>query len=142
MIWVPCERIHDPDDGMTYDRGDLGPLLGLDNPPKGTRHVEHNPIRARQLGSGIALWARKKAGYAIALQHRDMFLTDGSPLNRSILASVGTSGTVPYEWCGPVIAMRMIWSELYEDITLADFRHALDYFISYGTTATKQSNES
>ncbi|KAH6848436.1 hypothetical protein B0I37DRAFT_391940 [Chaetomium sp. MPI-CAGE-AT-0009] len=35
--------------------------------------------------------------------------------------------------------MRTTWSELYEDITLADFRHTLDYFLSYGTTDRKQS---
>jgi len=140
MIWVLCERIRDPDDGVTYDSATLHPLLGSDNPFIATSHIEHNPIRGRQLGSGIALWARKKAGYAIALRYRETFLVDGSLPNRSIMASAGIVGAVPHKWCGSVVAMRTTWSEHYEDMTLADFRHTLDFLLSYGTTETKQSN--
>ncbi|KAK3369844.1 hypothetical protein B0H63DRAFT_514109 [Podospora didyma] len=139
MIWVFCERKQDPDDGVEYDTAQLHPLLGSDNPFIATCHVNHNPIRGRQLGSSIALWAPKKAGYAVALRFRETFLIDGSSSNRSILASAGIYDAVPHQWRGSVVAMRTTWSELYEDITLADFRHALDYFLSYGTTDTKQS---
>ncbi|RYP51167.1 hypothetical protein DL768_003435 [Monosporascus sp. mg162] len=76
------------------------------------------------------------------IQFREAALVDGSAINRSIPASVGASGTVPHPWCGPVIAMREMCSELYEDITLADFRHTLDYLMSYGTMETKESDRS
>lgn len=127
---------------MAFDNAHLDPLLGPDKPFITTSHIDHNPTRGRQLGSGIALWAPKKAGYAVAIQFRETFLVDGSPINRSILASTGIFGTVPHKWCGAVVMMRSTWSELYEDITLADFRHALDHFLSYGTTNTKESNDS
>lgn len=141
MIWVFCERKQDPEDGVIYDYAPLHPLLGPDKPFIKASQIDHNPIRGRQLGSGIAMWAPKKAGYAVAIKHREAFLIDGSPLNRSILASAGIYGTVPHKWCGAVVAMRSTWSELYEDITLADFRHALDYLLDYGTTDTKRSGD-
>lgn len=140
-MWVFCERKRNPEYEITYDWASLHPLLGPGEPPIQTIHTNHNATRGRQLGSGIAFGALKKAGYAVDLKFRETFLIDGSLPNRSILASTGIYGTVPYEWCGPVVAMRGIWSELYEDITLADFRHALDYFLSYGTTDTKQSGD-
>ena len=131
----------DPDDGVEYDSAQLHPLFGPDRPFLATSHVDHNPIRGRQLGSGIALWAPRKAGYTVALRFRETFLIDGSPPNRSIPASAGIFGAVPHQWCGSVVAMRTTWAELDEDITLADFRHALDYFLSYGTTETTQSGD-
>jgi hypothetical protein len=137
--WVPCERMRDPDDGVSYDPASLRPLLGPDKPSIRFSHIDHNPIRDRQLGIGIALWAPKKAGYSIELRFRDTFLIDGSPPNRSILASAGMYDTVSHNWCGSVVAMRSTWSEFYEDITLSDFRHALDYFLSYGTTDTEKT---
>jgi hypothetical protein len=141
MIWVLCERMQGPGDGLEYDIARLHPLLGPDNPPIGTSHIDHNPIRRRELGSGIAFWSPKKAGYEVALRSRETFLVDGSPPNRSILASAGIYGAVPYEWCGSVVAMRTTCWELDEDITLADFRHALDYFLSYGNKSTTQSGD-
>jgi len=147
MIWIPCESRKDSDDGwgdsrMPYEMPNLHPYLGPDKPFPGTVFIEHNPIRGRQLGSGMAVWAPRKSGYAVALRFREAALVDGSAINRSILASVETSGIVHHRWCGPVIAMRETWLELFEDITLADFRHTLDYLMSYATTETKESDSS
>ena len=89
--------------------------------------------------SGIAFFSQVKSGYTVKLSFREAGLMDCSTINRSIPASVGASGmiTAPYPWCGPMIAMRETASEIYEDITLADFRHTLDHLTSYGTTETK-----
>jgi len=38
-----------------------------------------------------------------------------------------------------MIAVRETPSEFYEDITLADFRHIIDYMMSYGMTETRES---
>jgi hypothetical protein len=127
---------------MPYEVADLHPYMGTDKPFLGSISIEHNPIRGRQLGSGMATWASRKMGYAVTLRFREAALIDGSAINRSILASVGASGIVHHRWCGPVVALRETCSELYEDITLADFRHTLDYLMSYGTTETKESDHS
>jgi len=144
MIWVPCERIDSPEDdgygGMTsYELVNPHPHLGADRPHVGTMRIEYNPIRNRKLGSGMVYWARYREGYSISLKGREAFLKDGSAVNRSILTSVGTSGIIPHRWCGPIVAVRERPFDFYEDITLADFRHVIDYVISYGTTEVQES---
>ena len=71
--------------------------------------------------------------------YRETFLVDGSATNKSVLESVGTSGIPPHSWRGPILALRSTPHEIYEDITLADFRHFVDYLMSYGTTETRES---
>ncbi|KAI8623618.1 hypothetical protein F5Y19DRAFT_492466 [Xylariaceae sp. FL1651] len=147
MIWIPCELEEESEDEgcygkISYEIANLYPYLGTDKPFSGTILIQHNPIRGRELGSGTCSLTPQKTGYEIALRFREAFLVDGSNINRSILASVGASGIVPHKWSGPVIAMRQTWSELYEDITLADYRHTLDYLMSYGATETRESDRS
>ena len=103
--------------------------------------VEHNPIRCRNLGSGFAGFAPYKEGYCVSLIHREAYLKDGSITNGSILASVGAPCTsiTSHEYRGPMIAIREIHHEDYADITLADFRHLMDYLISYRNTYIKDS---
>ena len=143
MAWLPCEReISDEefDNGISCEVVDLHPHLGMDRPIVGTRFIEHNPIRDRNLGSGMAVWALRKEGYSVALKFREAFLIDGSAINRSILMSLGASGTTPpHSWSGPIVAIRQTPSEPYEDITLADFRHIIDYLGSYRTNEARES---
>jgi hypothetical protein len=54
------------------------------------------------------------------------------------MESVKTSGTVHHKWCGPIVAMRETWNEFNEDITLADFRHIIDYFVTYNTSEVRE----
>lgn len=82
-----------------------------------------------------------KEGYSIQLAFRDAFLADGSTINRSLMESVKTSGTVHYEWRGPIVAMRQTWRDSYEDITLADFRHVIDHVVTYNTYNTSEVRE-
>ncbi|KAJ8060028.1 hypothetical protein OCU04_011639 [Sclerotinia nivalis] len=142
MIWIRCERKYLSDDGYgeeSYEELHVHPHLGQDRPFPGVLRIEHNPVRDRNLGSGMVFCHPRKEGYSIALHHRETFLLDGSAINRSILSSVGASGTVGHSWKGPMIAIRETASEMHEDITLGDFRHIIDWLISYGTTQSPES---
>lgn len=92
-------------------------------------------------GLGLQLLQRIKRDTVFSLIHREAYLIDGSTTNRSVLASVAASCTSPptHEYCGPMIALRGIHHEDYADITLADFRHLMDYLISYRNTHIKES---
>lgn len=126
---------------MPWTQIDLYPYLGTDDPSKGTMRIEHNPVRCRNLGSGFAAWSHYQEGHCVSLIHRDAYLVDGSTTNRSILASVRTSctSTTPHEYRGPMIALQGIRHDGYADITLADFRHLMDYLISYRNTHIRES---
>ncbi|KAF7866920.1 hypothetical protein EAF04_005761 [Stromatinia cepivora] len=142
MIWIRCERKYLSDDGYgeeSYEKLHVHPHLGQDRPFPGVLRIEYNPVRDRNLGSGLVFWHPRKEGYSIALHHREAFLLDGSAINKSILSSVAASGTVGHSWRGPMIAIRETASELHEDITLGDFRHIIDWLISYGTTQSPES---
>ena len=86
----------------------------------------------------MATWSFKKKGYCIELVIREAFFKDGSKLNRSIMKSVRISGTVHYRWPGPIVAMRQLPTEFYEDITLAGFRHIIDYFVTYNSSEVRE----
>lgn len=141
LEWVSCPRQCDEEDGISWTKIDPYPLLGIDNPPKRIMRIEHNPVRNRNLGSGFSVYYPHKEGYCIALIHRDAYLIDGLRTNRSILASVRAScrSPVPHEFLGPMIALREVHHEDYADITLADFRHIMDYLISYQDTHIRES---
>jgi hypothetical protein len=109
LTWVSCDRETSSEDGgygMTYETSNLRSLLGKDNPALGRVHIEYNAKRDRSLGCGKTSWAPMKEGYSIQLAFRDAFSVDGSTINRSLIESVKTSGTVHYKWCGPIVAMR------------------------------------
>ncbi|KAJ5812387.1 hypothetical protein N7474_008688 [Penicillium riverlandense] len=139
LIWVPPKRKTDGD-GATWTEIDLYPYLGTDSPIKGTLRVEHNPVRNRNLGSGFAFWASSQMGYCVSLVHRDAYLLDGSISNGSISISVGSSGTLPHHYRGPMVAVHQLPRESYGDITLADFRHLIDYLVSYRSTQVRESD--
>lgn len=143
IIWILCSRrasseFEDMGILKEYETANISPLLGADDPFIGRANIQRNVKRCRNLGFGMAVWAPQKQGYSIVLNFRDAFLKDGSTINRSILGSVKTSGTVQLTWRGPVVAIRESWREFYEDITLADFRHVIDYFVTYYTTGVRE----
>lgn len=137
MIWVPID--YKMYEGVPYHDINPYPYLGEDCPVTGIMRIEHNPVRGRNLGSGMVAFAAQKEGYSVAVIHREAFLKDGSLTNKSILKSVRLSGIPPHSWRGPIIALRTTPSESFEDITLADFRHIIDYLVSYRTTETRES---
>ncbi|MCJ1389458.1 hypothetical protein MMC18_002315 [Xylographa bjoerkii] len=84
--------------------------------------IQHNMLRAFELD------------HTLRLYYRDSFLTDGSKKNRSVAEIV--RGPVRHDWRGPLLTMRQPDIELngntvYKDVTLADFRHTVDWFSSY-----------
>ncbi|KAJ5748229.1 uncharacterized protein N7511_009925 [Penicillium nucicola] len=141
LIWIPCRRQYDEEDGIGWKKVDYNPYLGTDDPLKRTMRIEHNPVRDRNLGSGFTCFSPRKEGYCVSLLHRDAYLKDGSATNKSILASVRASrtATTPHEYRGPMIALRELHHEDFADMTLADFRHLMDYLISYRDTNIRES---
>ncbi|KAI1370421.1 hypothetical protein F4677DRAFT_364396 [Hypoxylon crocopeplum] len=146
LIWLPSTLEYSSDDedygSEPYELLEVDPLLGSDNPFVQTQYIEHNPIRDRNLGRGMVYWAPHKEGYAVCLKFRETFLVDGSVLNGSLLKSLGTKRALSHPWAGPIIAIRENVRELYEDITLGDFRHVLDHVVSYNSTEVRESDTS
>lgn len=138
MIWVPC-RFKDDEEGP-YENPDTGTLFGDDKPYVVAKYIEYNPIRNRRLGSGMSIWAPSKEGYSIALMYREAFLIDGSTRNESLLASVGQQSSDQHDWRGPLLAIGSLPSEFYQDVTLADFRHLIDYIVDYSPMGTRVVN--
>jgi hypothetical protein len=137
MIWVQCKRETD-EDRVGYSTVDCYPYLGTDNPTKREMPIEHNPVRCTNLGSVFTVWAPHQDGYCISLIHRDAYLRDGSANNGSISVSVGASGPIPYQYRGPMIAIRRLPHEFCDDIKLCDFRHLIDYLVSYRSTHVRE----
>ncbi|KAI1780279.1 hypothetical protein F4818DRAFT_435485 [Hypoxylon cercidicola] len=144
LIWILCTLKYSSEDegfgSKPFETIDLHPYLGPDKPYADTQHIEYNPKRDRNLGRGMVYWAPSKAGYSIALEFRETALVDGSAVNGSILESMGALGSPSFPWSGPIIAIRELPSEIYDDITLADFRHVLDHMASYRTTEVRESD--
>jgi hypothetical protein len=69
MIWLLCQRKVEDDTGVPYENVNPHPYLGADRPSTGTMHIEHNPVRGRNLGSSMVYWAPYKRGYSIAVIH-------------------------------------------------------------------------
>ncbi|KAI4860214.1 hypothetical protein F4820DRAFT_437501 [Hypoxylon rubiginosum] len=144
LIWMLCTlRYSSEDDGFEpqpFETINARAYLGPDEPWVETQHIEYNPKRNRRLGSGMVYFARRKAGYSIALKFREAGLVDGSAINGSLLESLGALGRFEHPWAGPIIAIRELPSEIYEDITLGDLRHVLDHVVSYNTTEVRESD--
>jgi len=118
LIWVLCEKKFD--DGPR-ERAFVSAFLGKDNPNSGHRLVRRNPRRDRDLIN------------TIEVVFRDTFLIDGSKPNRSLYNAVGSTS---HDWRGPSVVLRKKGlsrdPNFYADISLADYRHVLDYFATYG----------
>jgi hypothetical protein len=80
-------------------------------------------------------------GFCISLIRRGIDERDKSATNQSIQASVRRScgTTTPRTYRGPMLAIRQRGPEDYEDITLSDLRHLMDYLRSYGDTHVRES---
>ncbi|KAF2179438.1 hypothetical protein K469DRAFT_694128 [Zopfia rhizophila CBS 207.26] len=125
LVWVLCEKKSDEFEG-SRECAQLSTFLGND---MDRRHVQRVPSRDRDLDD------------TIEVAFRGMFLKDGSKSNRSLYASIGTAGTMNGDWRGPIIILAKpgIGRDPpdYRDITLHDFRYALDYFISYSDSSVR-----
>lgn len=113
---------------MLPDYGET--LLGNGNLSAPDRRlIQHNVLRDRDLD------------HTLEILYRDTVLVDGSRPNKSVIEV--TKGKPPHEWKGPIVALRKEGGAInprrlineqrfYNDITLEDFRHVVDYFQNYG----------
>lgn len=108
-------------DDVYYEWVDVSPYLGHKKPGK--------------------FYAPRK-NYHVSLIARDDFLSDGSSINKSIIATAGPSMTRPLAFLGPMVAIREVDYDTYCDITLADFRCLSEYLRCYGAPASASRNTS
>ena len=139
VVWIPCVRETDDDDPGWFEVAEMGSLLGPDSPPQSRVHVASNPRRKRVMGN--RLW--QQSGYWLAVTHREMFLRDGSVPNKSIYrATMASTSVTSHPWRGPVVVVPQTTDETaVEDVTMGDFRHAVDYFADYANSDTTDVEE-
>ncbi len=129
LIWVECENEHEEGIGL-WEKPKVVLLLGEDNPFIDRRLVQKNVRRDKSLS------------HTIEIMFRDTFLIDGSRPNRSIEAAIGASGSLTHLWRGPGLVMhkRGLGNDprYYGDINMEDYRHVLDYFISYADDSVRE----
>ena len=125
LEWVKCEMQNDELDGP-WEKTHFGSLMGSGDPLLDRHFITRNARRVYDLAN------------AINVVCRDAFSKDGSKRNRSLLGSLGHSESLPFPWRGPIVCLSTFgWPHTgygfirHEDITLADFRHILDYFATY-----------
>ena len=128
LVWIKCTLERDPDDQVSFENPETDVLLGGDGSFPDSRRISRN------VGRNIDL------DHTLTLYFRDRFLFDGSLPNQTIRAISG--GGIVHDFGGPHVIMRQPHSRLpwvssldyltYEDITLADYRIAADYFRLYG----------
>jgi hypothetical protein len=80
-------------------------------------------------------------GYDLTLYYNDSAGVIGRPVNKSVRAAAGISAPVPHEWCGPLVLLREN-PVCFGDVTLRDFRHVLDYFVTYWDTTLREEPSS
>jgi hypothetical protein len=85
----------------------------------------------------------KDIDYSIKIVHRDTFLIDGSIRNKSI-ATV-TQDKMRHDWRGNIVAVRFeelgIDPIFHENMTMEDFRNAVNYFFIYETEIVERPAE-
>lgn len=108
-------------DDVYYEWVDVSPYLGNKKPGK--------------------FYAPRK-NYHVSLIARDDLLSDGSSINKSIIATAGPSMARPLSFRGPMVAIREVDYDTYCDISLADFRCLSEYLRCYGASASTISRSS
>ena len=122
LRWNNCEPRYDEEEGMAFESAKVSQLLGDDNPFPEDIPISQSKLRSFNLGR------------TILVSGRETFLIDGSETNQSVVQL--TRGAMCHDWRGSFVALRQQGRStdptFYEDMTLADFRHVVDYFLSYG----------
>ncbi|MCJ1474784.1 hypothetical protein MMC13_003444 [Lambiella insularis] len=121
LIWVDSQRIDDregPDDPYHtfFDIPKIADHMGCDIRSLEDKSIIENTLRSFSLEHTLWLFCR------------DNFMNDGSKTNKSV-THVTKAAT-------PIVVLRQPGSRIeprvFEDITLADLRHTVDYFLYYG----------
>ncbi len=119
FVWVECER--------WYNTADFTPnletLLGEENPIPDYRIIARNTFRGYNLSNR-----------SIHIYYLDVMSTDSSSPNESVVKS--TQGMQQHDWMGPIVVLRAEGKAgnpwVFQDVTQADFRVAVDFFIQSG----------
>ena len=85
---------------------------------------------------------RLSLGHDLTLCYNESAGIIGSPINKSVRAAAGISVPVPHEWCGPLVLLKGNPAYSFGDVTLADFRHVLDYFVTYWNKTLREEPSS
>lgn len=113
IVWLKCTA--DSMGDVYYEWIDVSPYLGHKRSGK--------------------FYAPRK-NYHVSLIARDDFLSDGSSINKSIIATAGPSMARSLTFRGPMVAIREVDYDTYCDITLANFWCLSQYLRCYGVTAS------
>jgi hypothetical protein len=131
LIWVKCELRTEDEEYGSYQREmpDTGGILSSEKvlPGYEGHPTERIPIK-RNVLRGFNL------DHTVKVAGRETSLIDGSKPNSCIMEI--TKGKTTHDWRGPIVVLRQPGTEIdprfYEDVTAADLRIAVDYFLSYG----------
>ncbi|KAL5319640.1 hypothetical protein ACEPPN_012696 [Leptodophora sp. 'Broadleaf-Isolate-01'] len=148
LVWVPCRQAPKPNSSTTRDEVIVHYLLGDPiTPTVESFNIAKNEVRGYTLDHTVVLYAR------------DNWLNDGSKPNQAALSL--TDWELPYDWRGNILVMNykglvgknippqtnsgepivlsatQIGGEIepyqdFQDVTLGDFRIAVDYLSRYG----------
>jgi hypothetical protein len=130
VIWVNCElRTEDEGYGsVQWEMPDTDGILSSEKvlPEFEGGIPERKPIK-RNVLRGFNL------DHTVEVVGRETFLIDGSKSNSCVMEI--TKGKMTHDWRGPIVVLRQPGTEIdprfYEDVTAADLRIVVDYFLSY-----------
>ena len=125
LVWVNCptQRLSEDDD-TEYSIPNVNPFLGSGRvDPERLLCFQNRARKIEQLDHTIVPYIRDNA------------LNDGSKPRQAVIACAGKT---PYTWMGPVLVLSQLGDQsepysAYQDVTMADFRHVVDYFVWYGS---------
>lgn len=121
LVWVECERFLGHDDVDDFEFPKTSHLFGEEPTVLEMLKFRENIRR------GFVL------DHTILVQYQYALRIDGSEPNQSIIEV--TKGRLGHNWRGSVVILRRPGRAMdlgfHEDIRLADFRHVVDYFLTY-----------
>lgn len=129
-IWLHC-KWHSDEDGSSNQYPETGPFLGLG---LSMVPIQYNQVQKRNLSDTIYVC------------YRDTFLIDGSIPSKSVAAITATKPGQFHDWRGPIIVFGKVGLGIdpvkCKDIDMNDFRHVVDYFLSYNYTPAPANQQS
>jgi len=134
LVWVRLDGFADEDTGISFQEAVVAPFFGGDDGPNPEAlHSERNRVRNRDARSMLEAWHASKSSSASSLE-----------TNGCIRALPAGDGPF-YEWKGPVLVLTMtrptgfmVDPGRYRDITVVDFRDAVDFVTDHGNDAHKE----
>jgi hypothetical protein len=125
FIWLLCKWSQDDEDDDSFQSPETDTIIGLNE--------KHIPI---QYNSRL----KRALPNTLVFAYRDTFLMDGSRPNKSVAAITVTQPSESH-WRGPIVAYARLGQGMEplacKDFDMVDFRHMVDYFLSYAYTRPK-----